>query len=155
MSFSYFKSHHQGKTINWNQLTDFKPYKIGTVLGSPLADKLKPLGVKVESTPTLEAGIKKLFNRRIDIMEGAGVANQYMVKQLYPESLDDYAETEKALMRMDIGFIHWKDNAEATAKLKKFLIGWERIKRNGVFLNIQQKHWGKNVPDSVLKAFGY
>lgn len=153
ITFCYFKSHHNGKSIKWEKLEDLKQYKIGYLQGDGTGPIFQGKGLQMDVSTTLDAGLKKLYMKRIDILVGISAAMRYNVHRLLPAMDKDYAETDKPVATGMGEIIWWKNDAKAKELADKFKQGREIIKKNGTFTKILKKYYGNNPSKDILELY--
>ncbi len=138
----FFKRKDVG--ISFKELTDLKNYKIGVVKGYATSKKFDSADylTKVE-VPNLDEGLKKLYNREIDLMADSRAVGKFRLK---------FLEKEIPGIRKEIVFIRpflamnkiyvaiSKKATNAYRKLIDFNQGLRKIYFRGIFRKIKKKH---------------
>lgn len=153
-TFGYFKS-HQKKPIDWKTFDDLKQYRIGYIQGDGAVAMLEGKGLKLDVSTTLDAGLKKLMEKRIDLLLGIDSSMHFILHKTHPNLNNDLVETNKYLFFVPGGFYYWKDDTEAKKLIEKYKTGWGIIKKNGTSMQILKKYYGENVPKGILKTYHY
>jgi polar amino acid transport system substrate-binding protein len=131
----------QGRNITYQKLTDLKPYTIGVVRGAAhgkefdVADFL----TKAEETDS-DQNIRKLLVDTIDLMAGPRDVIKYIIRRDYPQFVDKIVAIDPPLGTNKIYFGFSKKVPGYKELLNAFAQGLERIKQDGTFEALVQKH---------------
>ena len=154
ISFSYFKSHQNGRTITWNTFSDLSKYRIGCLIGqTKITRLLRDAGLSVETSSHPEHMVQKLYHRRVDLILTLSFTTSFMVNRLYPDAGHDLAHCTKTLYKNRVGLIYWKDDEESARLAGLFKKGWQKIKQDGTFLKILHLYWGRTIPREVFDLY--
>lgn len=149
MHFFYRKAQFpQG--INYQNLSDLNQYNIGYIQSGSMLNILHEAGIKPELVKDLATNSRKLKNERIDMFVATELGGLGAIKKLYPDQMNQFAMTPRPILDIigsgDIVF------PNRNLHLKKiFALGLSAIKRNGHFVKLLEKYYGKgNIPAKLL-----
>lgn len=135
----FFK--RKDEDINYSNLEDLKPYRIGVVRGYvntaefDAADYLE----KDEAVDDL-TNLRKLLKKRINLAVMDKYVGAYLLKQNMPDEAGDLVFLEPPLKVLDLYVCFSLKAPEYEAKLKAFNEGLKQIKDDGTFDAILKKH---------------
>lgn len=131
----------KGRNITYTKLEDLSPYIIGVMRGSMLAELLLSKNLKVEEVTTHEQNIQKLIGReRIDLIASQKLSLLGIINAQFPEWKD---KIEIVMPPVHVGYLHnviSRNNPNHETIVKDFNIGLQKIKSDGTFTKILEKH---------------
>ena len=140
------KKYPQGTT--YDDLSDMKKYKIGNIRGSATTPLVEKAGLNIDWANDLEQNIKKLNGNRFDFAIAVDSAGWAMIETLFPDKLDEFGTIDKPILTLPISLIFHKDQSEL---LTQYKTGLEKIVKNGNFIKIMEKYYGKDrVSDDIF-----
>lgn len=144
--FFYLKSSFP-EGFHWNSLSDFRPYRVGGVLGYWYQSLFKAAGVRVDYVRTDRMNMEKLFRHRIDFTLVDTLVGWTLIRQLYPHRLQDFAVTAKAQSSGSLRLMVSRNYPDAKRLTARFNAGLARIRRNGVYQKIFEQY---HVPNAYM-----
>ncbi len=127
--------------IRYSKLEDLKSYKIGTAKGYGYPKKFTDASyLKTIDTPKIEFNIRKLLNKRIDLVIGSKKVTQHLLNNSYPKDKQKIGIMQPAIDSMPLYVAFSKNNIGYKQKVKDFNKGLKIIKSNGTFDKILEKH---------------
>jgi polar amino acid transport system substrate-binding protein len=137
------------KGFKFKSLSDFAPYKIGILDGSPLISNFQAAGLSLDLSPSPDTDIKKLIAGRIDFVAMPDLVGYFLLKQ-NGESIDNYGVTNPlSIVKASIVFPKKFPGSDTIVQNMKN--GLAMIKKNGTALKIMEEYYGVGkVPDWVL-----
>ncbi len=137
--FFYYKKHTKNK-IEWNSLSDLKPYKIGGVLGYYYEADFKKAEFSVDYAPSEILSIKKLVLGRVAIVPLDEAVGWSLIKKNFPDELVNFGVVEKAHDTSGNFLMVSKSYPDTKKLLKTFNAALKTIKKNGVMKEILKKY---------------
>ena len=150
----FYKKKRFPDGLNYEKLEDLKDYKIGNVRGSSTLPILEDADLNIELVGLVKQNFHKLHTDRIDLVVAVELTGWMFLKELYPDSFDDYAATDKNIYTANIGLVFRKENKEAIKQFKKGLI---EIIENGTYETLINEYYNKGyvfenvIPESLKK----
>lgn len=136
--FFYYKPHMDA--IKWEKLDDLKSYVVGTVTGyyhEPLFAEAK---LNTDSSADEASGVKKLQAGRIDLFPMNDLVGWALIKELFPNEVDNFGVLEKPLDQTELSMMVLKSDENALKLLDEFNAALQKIKDNGVYDQILTKY---------------
>lgn len=137
-AFFYYKPHMEA--VTWEELTDLKPYMVGTVTGYYHEPLFAEAQLNVDASADEASGVKKLQAGRIDLFPMADLVGWALIKELFPDEVDNFGVLEKPLDQTDLCIMVSKSDPEAIKLLDEFNAALQAIKDNGVYDQILAKY---------------
>lgn len=130
---------------------DLKKLTIGTYIDSFDSKLLREQGYTVDEKPTLDSQLKSLYSGRVDLISLVDLAFYSKVKELYPSEVNKFKEKTYLLIGGDI-YISLK-HPQGKEINEVFEKGFKIIKKDGTFLKIVEKYYGKGkVPKEIIET---
>lgn len=126
--------------ISFKSIQDLEKYKIGGTLGYWYVDKFRQMGFNVEYVATDEQNIQKLYLQRVDLVPLDEMAGFYLIRKLYPDKMNSFACSGKALNQDSLHVMFSKTYPDAEKLEEGFKRAFIRIKENGMYQRIINKH---------------
>jgi polar amino acid transport system substrate-binding protein len=136
--FFYYKPHMD--TITWEKLEDLEPYVLGTVTGYYQEAMFAEAKLNVDLSADEASGVKKLQAGRIDLFPMSDLVGWALIKELFPDEVDNFAVLDKPLERTELCIMVSKSDDEALKLLEEFNAALQTIKDNGVYEEILSKY---------------
>ena len=154
LALFYYKPHHNVE-IKHKRLLDLKGYTIGIMKGSlSRADisYFERSGINFEESYTKESLFKKLKLGRIDLCIEVELSGLLIIDRLFHEEANDFSRLEIQRSITPIA-VMIKDNYPNSKLLgKKINQGLDKIIKDGKYIEILEKYYGKNnVPRDWYK----
>lgn len=146
-----FAYHDPGKTkkIVFNAIPDLKGYKVGLVVGSPLRPLFEQSGVPYTEAQSPQQLLKMLHAGRFDFVELTLLSGMLYLNKLYGDQMDDFGYVINFPANCWLSFHN--GNPRAASLKPKIIKGFEIIKKNGEYVRIAEKYWGKgNIQKEAL-----
>lgn len=146
-----FAYHDPGKTkkIVFNAIPDLKGYKVGLVVGSPLRPLFNQSGVPYTEAQSPQQLLKMLHAGRFDFVELTLLSGMLYLNKLYGDQMDDFGYVINFPATCWLSFHN--GNARSASLKPKIIEGFEIIKKNGEYIRIAEKYWGKgNIQKEAL-----
>jgi polar amino acid transport system substrate-binding protein len=149
--FFFYKKSRFPDGITYENLSDLKEYTIGNVRGSASARIIEKAKLNSELVSNIKSNFKKLHKGRIDFAVGIDITGWMLIKELFPESLEEFSVIKKPISKTNLSLVFLKDKVELKAK---FIKGMETIVRSGKYYKILENYYGEGrVPDAVLPKY--
>ena len=140
----FFNKKYHPNGIPFENLADLKNYKIGGLLGSWYEPTFKEAGLQVEFVSSTDQNVEKLARGRIDLMIEEENSVWTLIRQLYPNEVDQFATLEKPLEQPgvvnDLSLMVSRSYPNSAKLLEKFNEGLAVIRANGVYEQILEKY---------------
>ncbi len=139
----YYKPHH--KKFELHSLKDLQGYTLGVLRGT-LEDKdsFVKAGIAVEESDSNESLLKKLQKGRIDFCILVAGTGWYTIKQLFPESQENFGGIDITDSVRPIAIIIDKDIPEGKALARRYRQMLDGTLRSQEYFNILENFYGKN-----------
>ncbi|WP_291329585.1 ABC transporter substrate-binding protein [Desulfovibrio sp. UCD-KL4C] len=143
--------------VAFNSLNELRDYRFGNVRGSGSQKTLEAAKLKVDFAHDIRLNFLKLNAGRTDFAVAFRVTGNYLVKELFPNNVFDFAYMKKPLLNAPISLIFLKDKVKIK---KRFLAGLKIIAKNGTYLSILERYYGEEsipagtIPEFLLKDMG-
>lgn len=132
---------HRDSQISYTSFEDLKPYQIGVVRGFvntvefDRADYLQKQEVHNEVL-----NMKKLLNKRVDLIAIDKFIAQYLLNTLFRESKADFEVMEPPLKTQPLYLMFSRNVQNYEQKLEDFNLGLQQITSDGTINRIMEKH---------------
>ncbi len=137
--------------FEWNTFDDIRPFKIGTLQGSPTTPILQKANLNIEVFKDIDTLANKLKKNQIDLWQCMGIAAQYNVMKLFPEELSDFKKAKEPIYEDDVAIVYWVKDPESVKIAEIFEKGFLKLYDSGEYLAIYERYMGKgNVSDDIL-----
>ncbi len=131
----------KNKDIKYSKFEDLKSYKIGTAKGYGYPKKFTEASyLTTIDAPKIEFNIRKLLNKRIDLVIGSKKVTQHLLNNSYPKDKQKIEIMQPPIDSMPLYVAFSKNSAGYKQKVKDFNKGLKIIKSNGTFNKILEKH---------------
>lgn len=146
--FAYYDPTKTKKVI-FNSIADLKGQRVGLIVGSPLRVLFDQNGLPYEEVQTPDGLIKMLYAGRFDFIEQTFLNGILLAHGLYGDKIDYFKYVINFPVACGISFHH--GNPKADTLRPRFIEGFETIKKNGTYIRILEKYWGKgNIQKEAL-----
>ena len=153
MVFMYYKPTHGNKPTTYGQLTELSGFRVGTILGSNTIPLLQGAGINV-SEATVESQIKMLKANHIDFAAIGFLTGLDLTAKLFPGREDEFAFIRKPIMELPTSIYFNKRYPQSDEYAAQFRTGLNAITKNGQYLQILEKYYGKgNIPSEYQPIF--
>ncbi|MBN2429223.1 MAG: transporter substrate-binding domain-containing protein [Deltaproteobacteria bacterium] len=144
----FFKRERFPDGLSYEKLSDLKKYKIGSLIGSSTLPLFEKAGINAELVAELEQNFKKLNLGRIDLTVAIDLTGWNIIKDLFPDSANNFSTVKKPLIQLKTGLIFHKEQHDSLQTFKK---GLDIILKNGTYHEIVERYYGKERAfDDVL-----
>jgi len=153
MVFAYYKPTHGKKPTTYEQLTELSGLRVGTILGSNTIPLLQDAGINVSET-SIESQIKMLKANRIDFAAIGFLTGLDLITKLFPGHEDEFAFIRKPIMELPTSIYFNKRFPKSDEYAEQFRTGLNAIIKNGQYIQILEKYYGKgNIPSEYKPIF--
>jgi polar amino acid transport system substrate-binding protein len=135
----YYKPNFKSKTTTFAKYEDLKPFNIGGVIGYWYVDVFKKANLKTDYAPKEEVTLTKLVEGRVDLIVLDEVQGWTLIKQLYPDKVDQFGVFTKNLNEDPLFLMVSKKYPNSKAVLEKFNKGLKSAKDKGLIAAIKKK----------------
>lgn len=140
--FFYHKKYHPNG-MPFEKLEDLRGYTIGGMLGSWYEGLFKETGLQTEYA-TMEQNLHKLALGRIDLTVEEENTTWYLIRQLYPDEVDQFGTLAKPLEQPgfvnDLNLMVSRNYPNSAELLAKFNTGLKAIRDKGIYKQILEKY---------------
>lgn len=136
--FFYYKP--QMEAVSWEKLEDLQAYTVGTVTGYYHEAMFAEAKLNVDASADEASGVKKLQAGRIDLFPMADLVGWALIKELFPDEVDNFGILDKPLDQTELCIMVLKSDGEALKLLDEFNAALQTIKDNGVYDEILAKY---------------
>ncbi len=131
----------KGRQITYDQLADLKDYRIGIVREAAHGKEFDEADyLRKQKDVNIEENIKKLIEERIDIMVGPKDVTLFLIRNKYPQYVDQIEIIGRPLNVNKIYIAFSKKVPAYSKRVDAFTKGLKMIKEDGAFDRIAQKH---------------
>jgi polar amino acid transport system substrate-binding protein len=153
MVFAYYKPTHGKKPTTYEQLTELSGLRVGTIRGSNTIPLLQDAGIDVSET-SIESQIKMLKANRIDFAAVGYLTGLGLITKLFPGHEDEFAFIKKPIMELPTSIYFNKRFPKSDEYAEQFRTGLNAIIKNGQYIQILKKYYGKgNIPSEYKPIF--
>ena len=153
MVFAYYKPTHGKKPTTYGQLTELSGFRVGTIRGSNTIPLLQDAGIDV-SEASIESQIKMLKANRIDFAVIGFLTGLDLITKLFPGDVDAFAFIRKPIMELPTSIYFNKRFPKSDEYAEQFRTGLTAIVKNGQYIQILEKYYGKdNIPSEYKPIF--
>jgi polar amino acid transport system substrate-binding protein len=138
--FFYYSQKGTPKQIPFAVLSDLKGYTIGGVIGYYYEKTLLEAKLNVEYVAEDEQNFWKLRAGKVDLIIADEVVGRYIIRKRFPLEAGKFFTLSKPLDVIADYLITSKKYPDTQKLLTKFNMALEKIKRNGVYQRILDKH---------------
>ena len=138
--FFGYTSDGKMKNFDYTELSQLKSYKIGGVRGYWYERVFHDAGIELELARNNELNIRKLVSGRIDLVLLSETTGWYTIKTMFAREMDKFFASATPFMVKDVCLMTSKQYPDGQKLLTKFNTALEKIKRNGIFQKIADKH---------------
>lgn len=138
--------------IEYSGLADLKPYRIGYIRGatvSPEFDEAARTFLNVEYVAYFEYNIRKLLNKRIDLLIDKKFMIQKTLRERYPESVNEVEILSPPLQTFFFYNAFPRRRTNYQEILAAFNRGLAMIREDGTMAAIYQRHGFNQPPDPL------
>lgn len=136
--FFYYKPHMEA--IEWEDLADLKPYRIGGVLGYFYEEPLEEAGLTTDYVGSEDLALQKLQAGRVDLVPMTPLVAWIQINTLFPEEVDNFGTLEKPLAETTLHLMIRKDDASAVQLMEQFNAALQAIKEKGAYQEILARY---------------
>jgi len=139
----YYKPHHE--KFELHSLKDLQGYTLGVLRGTLEGkDSFVKAGIAVEESDSNESLLKKLQKGRIDFCIVVAGTGWYTIKQLFPESLENFGGMDIPDSARPIAIMIDKDITEGKALVRRYRQVLDGTLRSQEYFDILEEFYGKN-----------
>jgi polar amino acid transport system substrate-binding protein len=138
--FFYYNQKGTPKQIPFAVLSDLKGYIIGGVIGYYYEKTLHDAKLNVEYVTEDEQNFWKLRAGKVDLIIADEVVGRYIIRKRFPLDVGKFFTLSKPLDVIGDYLITSKKYPDTQKLLLKFNMALEKIKGNGVYQRILDKH---------------
>lgn len=143
--FFYLKSRFP-KSIDYQDLSDLRPYRIGGVLGYWYTTPFAAAHLNVEYVPSDHQSVQKLYLKRIDLAACEELVCWALIDKLYPRHRTDFAVLDKPMNQGSLRLMVSKTYPHAQEILQKFNQALAQLRGNGTIDAILRRHkWNRSA----------
>lgn len=147
----FYKKDRFPEGLSYEHLRDLKSYTVGIVRGSSLIPLLEEAGVHVEPVSQIDQNFKKLSAGRLDLVVAVDLGGWTILRDLYPDFVDNFSTVKKPLLVNPAGLIFLKEHDRLIQTFRK---GLGIILKNGTYYEILERYYGKDVAFDVIVPHG-
>ena len=140
----FFNKKYHPDGMPFEDLADLKNYKIGGLLGSWYESAFKEAGLQIEFVSSPDQNVEKLARGRIDLMIEEENSVWQLIRNLYPDEVDQFATLEKPLEQPgvinDLSLMVSRSYPNSAKLLEQFNVGLAAIRANGTYTQILEKY---------------
>lgn len=141
--FYYKKNFPNG--VNVSNLETLKKYKIGIARGYVYGKQLTGMGLDTHIVNKSTNGMLMLMRGYIDFMTEDSVVGKYIISVLMPGRENEFGEVPAPLKSEPV-YVLFSKKINGSKKLAtRFNYGLQRIKENGIYVQIYNKYRAYNV----------
>lgn len=153
MVLAYYKPTHDKKPTSYEQLTELRGFRVGTILGSNTIPLLQDAGIDVSET-SIESQIKMLKANHIDFMAVGLLTGLDLITTLFPGHGDEFVFIRKPIMELPTSIYFNKRFPKSDEYAERFRTGLNAIIKNGRYIQMLEKYYGKdNIPPEYKPIF--
>lgn len=138
--FFYIKGKNIPEKFQWNNISDFKNFKIGGVIGYWYIKRFEDAGIALDLVASDDQNIQKMYAGRIDTFVGDEVFGWNLIKKYYPNEVGKFATIDKPESEVLRYVLFGKNNPKAPKLIEKFNQGLEQLKKSGEYDKILEKY---------------
>ncbi|MDA3788270.1 MAG: transporter substrate-binding domain-containing protein [Desulfobacula sp.] len=132
---------HKDSNISYHSLQDLKPYRIGVVRGYVNTEQFDAADyLKKEEASNDTLNLKKLLNRRVDLILIDKFVAQYLLNTIFYKNKSDFEFILPPLKIHPLYVMFSKKVKNYDQKLKDFNNGLEQIITDGTRIKIMESH---------------
>lgn len=132
---------HRDSKISFTSLEDLKPFRIGVVRGFVnTAEFDKADYLQKEEVHTELLNMKKLLNKRVDLIVIDKFIAQYLLKTKFKRNEAEFEALEPPLKTQPLYLMFSKNVKNYEHRLKDFNLGLQQISEDGTIAKIMAKH---------------
>ena len=146
----YFKSHFNGVTPGFSELSDLRGYAIANIIGSPAGRILSQSGLALDAAPKLEQGMAKLAAGRVDFWAAVGLTAQTLGEIHLPHRMGEFSQLHPPVFGGSVDLNFKCSHPGYTLGKMGFMRGLRTIRDNGTYVKILKSYFGhRRIPDQV------
>ncbi|MHC1728271.1 MAG: substrate-binding periplasmic protein [Syntrophobacteraceae bacterium] len=138
--FFFYSRSGTYKQIPYADLSDLKGYRIGGVRGYYYEQAFLEAGLDVEYVTAEELNFRKLQAGRVDLIPAEVVLGFHIIRKLFPLEVGNFFTLSKPLDASGNYLMTSKQYPDSQNLLTKFNVALKKIKGNGVYQRILDKH---------------
>jgi len=138
--FFEYSSDGKMENISFTQLSELKSYRIGGVRGYWYEKMFHDAGVELELARNNELNIRKLLTGKIDLVFLSETSGWYTIKTLFAHEHGEFFTSVTPFLVKDVCLMTSKQYPDCQELLTKFNTALKKIKGNGVFQKLADKH---------------
>jgi len=136
--FFYLKNNFE-EGLKWDNYEDLLKYNVSGVMGYWYEEPFSKYKLKVDYSATEEIALRKLYTGRVDILAGDELVMWNLIKEIFPDNIDDFDTSSNPLNDDDLHIIVSKDNFQSKLILEKFNKALKEMKVTGEYEKIMNK----------------
>jgi ABC-type amino acid transport substrate-binding protein len=134
--------------VSYQRLEDLKSYRIGYMFGGAATRVLEQAGLSIEYVNLHGQNIRKLYLERIDLLVMEDTGGWASIKEIYPEDVSSFDQTNKVILEVSVDVVFKKEN---DALLRQLQTGLEKIKMNGTYVEIVRRYYSHGtIPQNII-----
>ncbi|MBI5550822.1 MAG: transporter substrate-binding domain-containing protein [Desulfobacterales bacterium] len=137
----FYKTERFPDGIAYEQLSDLRKYKVGSIRGSSTIPLLEKAGIPTELVAELDQNFKKLDAGHIDLTVAIDLTGRNIIKRLFPDSANNFSFVKKPVISIMTSMAFPKGQ---NGPLQLFRKGLDIILANGTFYKIIERYYGKD-----------
>lgn len=137
----FYKRERFPDGIDYEQLSDLRKYKVGSIRGSSTIPLLEKAGIPTELVAELDQNFKKLDAGHIDLTVAIDLTGRNIIKKLFPDSANNFSIVKKPILSLMTSMAFPKGQ---NGPLQSFRKGLDIILANGTFYEILERYYGKD-----------
>lgn len=134
----YYKPHME--SVEWEELEDLQPYRVGGVLGYFYESMLNEAGLTTDYASSEELAIKKLQAERVDLLPMNNLVAWNHIRALFPDQVQDFGTLEKPLSENALHLMILKDSPESLLLMEQFNAALQAIRDKGIYQEILTRY---------------
>jgi polar amino acid transport system substrate-binding protein len=139
--FFYFSPDGIQKKIIYNTLGELKKYRIGGVRGYYYGKIFSDAGITLDLVNSEEQNFRKMITGRIDLAPSDETVGWYLIRTVLPREVGGKIFTVSKPFTVSDNFLMASKNyPEGLDIMKKFNSAMRKVKENGTFKKIIEKH---------------
>jgi polar amino acid transport system substrate-binding protein len=137
----FYKRERFPDGISYEQLSDLKKYKVGSIRGSSTLPLLEKAGIPTELVAELDQNFKKLDAGHIDLTVAVDLTGRNIIKKLFPDAANNFSIVKKPILSIMTSMAF---PIGQNGPLQSFKNGLDIILVNGTFYETIERYYGKD-----------
>lgn len=148
MVMIYYAPNLKGKFV-YNSLEDLRGRRLAILVNSPYISLYKKHGIKIYEAQTPQMMIRMVKAGHVDFFVNTLLSGQMLIKTEFPDDANDFNYFVWNTLACSLAVN--KANPDSQKWLGLFRQGLAQIKKDGTYIRIFERYWGKNnIPKAVL-----